>query len=217
MMSQKDGVKHSRFFKFIFDGGQIIADLFLLQLFFVLFSLKGGIILGFFPSLAAVFKIIIKWFVDKDESFKLFEIFNRTWSQFFKVANLVGATLFGIFGFLFIDLRINETYIQSPVLHTLLLIVILIGAFMTIFSFTIMIGHDLSYKAVMKQSFFISLSVPIYTTAAIIGLLVAFELLRQVVFVALFAGIPLLVLPVAWFTFTGLQKIDELKKEVENK
>lgn len=215
MMTQKEGSKQSNFFKFIFDGGAVIGDFLLMQLFFLLFSLKGGILLGIFPSIAAVFKIILKWFVDRDEAFKIFHVFNETWKSYFKVANQIGYTLAVSFGFLYLDLRINETHIQSPVLHTLLLIIIFLLAFITIYSFTIMVGHSLKYKEILKQSFFVSISTPIYTLAAIVGLLVVFEFIRYIVFLVFAAGVPLLALPIAWFTFTGLKKIDDLKKEFE--
>lgn len=215
MMTQKEGSKQSNFFKFIFDGGAVIGDFLLMQLFFLLFSLKGGILLGIFPSIAAVFKIILKWFVDRDEAFKIFHVFNETWKAYFKVANQIGYTLAVSFGFLYLDLRINETYIQSPVLHTLLLIVIFLLAFITIYSFTVMVGHSLRYKDILKQSFFVSISTPIYTLAAIVGLLVVFEFIRYIVFLVFAAGVPLLALPIAWFTFTGLKKIDDLKKKFE--
>lgn len=215
-MTEKEERKRQKgFLPFVVSIGEKVANLFIMQLLFILFSLKGVVILGVFPAIASLTKLFIDWFITEDDSLTLFTSFNKYWSEYFKKANQIGYTLLFAFGFLFVDLRINETYIQSSVLHTVLLIIIFILGFLTVYTFPILVGHSLSYKDTLKQSFYVSLSTPIFTIAAVLGLALAFELSRYVVFIGLFFGMPLIVLPVAWFAYSGLKKIDEIKETMK--
>lgn len=196
------------------EWGEVIGNFFIIQFQFVIYTLRGGIILGVFPAVAATFNFMFQFFIDKDSMPPLMKGFSDSWKKHFKSANQVGYTLLLSFGFLYFDLRINENVIQSSVLHTLLLILIFILGFVTIYTFTVLVGHSLTFKQTLKQAFFVSLSTPMFTIAAILGLMIMYELLNYFIFIAIFFGAPLIILPIAWFTFSGLQKIDELKKEM---
>lgn len=202
------------FLQFLTNVGEYIYRFFAMQFWFVVFTLRGGIVLGIFPAVTAIFSILFKLFNDKDKLDNLSQLFKFTWKAKFKLSNQVGYFLILIFGFLFADLRINERFIQSSILHTLLLFVIAIIAFITIYMPTIVTGYDLGFKKSISQSFFVSLSTPKFTIAAMLGLIIMFELLKQFTFLVIFFGAPLIILPVAWFTYTGLKDVDEKKKEL---
>ena len=206
--------KRKGFIPFVTRTGEKIANLFLMQLFFILYSIKGAIVLGVFPSIAAMTRTFIDWFILED-AIQIHPTFKDNWSKHFKKANLVGYTLLLAFGFLYFDLRINEQFIQSPALHTLLLVILFILGFLTVYAFPILVGHALSYKDIFKQSFFVALSTPLSTIAAVLGVVLAFELSRHVIFIGLFFGMPLIILPLTWFPYNGLKKIEELKDEFQ--
>lgn len=214
-MSQSSEVKQKGFFPFIFSIGAKVGNLFLMQILFIIYSVKGGILLGLFPSMACVLKLFIKWFIEEDDMLSVSSEFRNNWKKYFKTSNQVGYTLSAAFVFLFADLRINENIIQSSVLHTILLIVIFILGFLTVYTFPIMVGYTLAYKDTLKQAFYVSLSTPVYTTAALLGLMLSYELIRSIPFIGIFFGAPLIILPIAWFSYNGFQKLDELKKEIE--
>lgn len=193
--------------------GEYIYEFFVLQLLILLNTLRGGVILGFFPALAATYNYFFKQFIDFGSPVPVAKEFNARWKEYFKKANQVGYSLLFAFAFLYFDLRVNENMIQSPLVHSLLLIVLFLLAFITIYTFTILVGHSLSFKNIFKQSFFVALSSPLYTIAAIIGLILVYEILKQFNFMAVFFGIPLLILPIAWFTFKGLEKIEEMQQD----
>lgn len=205
--------KQSKFIKCVTSIGTWVSNFFLIHLSFTFCSLKGGIFLGVFPGFAATHRIFIDYFLNKDKSVSIVKDFNQLWKVYFKKANQIGYTIFIILSFLYIDIRVNTLYIQSPVLGVLLLVLTLFFIFVSIFTFTIMVGFELSYKNIWKQSFFVALSVPVFTIAAIVGLLVAYELIGKILFLAFFFGIPILILPVAWFTFSGLKKVETYSEQ----
>lgn len=212
-MSDKT-VEKKGFLGHMTNAGELVYKLFALQFLSAVYTIKGGILFGLFPSVTAVFTVYFKLFMDKDKVETVHPFFKESWKANFKLSNTIGYTLLGLFGFLYIDLRINEELIQSSVLHSILLIIIAIAAFVTIYSFTIISGFELGFKDSLKQSFFVSVSVPKHTIASMLGLMIAYELLKQFAFLAVFFGMPILVLPVAWFTFSGLNAIDTLKSEI---
>lgn len=205
--------KKKGFLRTVFNLGEHIGNMFILQVLFLLYTLKGGIIFGIFPSIAAIFKYFIKLLIDQDTVIAIKKEFAETWKSKFSVSNKVGFTLLGVFGFLYMDLRINESLIRSSILHTLLLVCICLLGFITVYTFTVMVGHTLSYKQTLKQAFYVSLSTPVFTIAALLGLMLSYEIIKFLPFLGVFFGAPLLILPIIWFTFNGLKKIDELKKE----
>lgn len=196
------------------EWGEVIGNFFIIHLLFIINTLRGGIILGVFPSVAATFNFMFQFFIDKDSMSPLIKEFSNSWKKHFKMANKIGYALLLSFGFLYFDLRVNEHVIQSSVLHTLLLVLIFILGFVTIYTFTVLVGHTLTFSQTIKQAFFVSLSTPMFTIAAILGLMIMYELLNYFRFITIFFGAPLIILPIAWFTFSGLQKIDELKEEM---
>lgn len=207
-------VKKTGFMAFMINAGEMIYRIAVLQMLFLIYTFKGAILMGVFPSITAVFSVYFKLFMDQEKVDKIHPIFKEVWKSNMKLSNQIGYSLLALFGFLFIDLRINEELIQSSVLHSVLLVIILVSAFVTIFSFTIVAGFSLSFKNSIKQSFFVSVSVPKHTLASMLGLMISFELLKQFTFLTVFFGIPVLVLPVAWFTYSGLKAVDTLKNEM---
>lgn len=196
-------------------SGNYIADFFLVHLLFILNTLRGGVVLGFFPAISSTYNYLFSVFLQNDKKSSVTKEFNNSWKTYFKRSNQVGYTLLFIYAFIYLDLRLNEQFVRSSTLHILLLIVLVIFAFTTVYTFTILVGHSLPYKDIFKQSFFVSLSSPVFTIASLLGALVVYELLRQFNFITLFFGFPLLILPIAWFTFSGLAKVEEMKEEMQ--
>lgn len=214
MKESSERQKKTGFIDMMGTIGNYIADFFLVQLLFIANTLRGGVVLGVFPAVSSTYHYMFSIFLNSDEKKSVTKEFNRSWKEHFKRSNQVGYTLLLAYLFIYLDLRLNESIVQSPTLHTLLLVVLAILAFTTVYTFTVLVGHSLPYKAVFKQSFFASLASPVFTIAALIGVVVVYELLKQFQFLAVLFGIPLIILPLAWFTFSGLKKIEEMKEEL---
>lgn len=207
--------KDNRFINFILNAGQIIYDLFLLQILWILYSLKGFIILGVFPATVSIVNIYYKW-LQGDRNLSIIHEFKEGYKVNFKQANQIGYLYALIFGLLYIDLRVSVVYIQSIILHTVLLLLTLLTAIVCIYSLIITVRYNFSLKDTLKQSFFVSLSVPIYTIATLIGIILVSSLMYNFIFLFLFFGIPLFLIPIVWFTYTGLQKAEEQRKKLDN-
>lgn len=207
--------KDNRFINFIINVGQIIYDLFLLQILWIFYSLKGFIFLGVFPATVSIVNIYYKR-LQGDESLSIAQEFKEGYHLNFKQANQVGYLHAVILGLLYIDLRVSIVYIQSIILHTVLLLLTLLAVIVCIYSLLIIVRYDFSLKDTLKQAFFVSLSVPVYTAAALIGIILVSSLMYNYIFLLLFFGIPLFLIPVVWFTYTGLKKAEEQRKELDN-
>lgn len=200
----------------IISFGLWVYNIFMLQIYWILYSLKGFIIAGIFPAFGAVATVIYKIFQEKEINFDLKIEFKKAYESYFKKSNRIGYVLLLIFVFLYIDLRISQEFIQSFLLHNLLLLLVLIALSISVYTFTVMIRYDYDFKNIIKQSFYVSLSVPTFTLAAIIGLILMGYFMISVPFVFYFFGIPLLLFPVIWFTYTGCLKAEERREELDS-
>lgn len=211
-----DNIKKNKFLNALVSFGMWIYNFFILQLFWILYSLKGFIILGVFPASASVVKVMYTWFEEKETNLSIKEEFSQTYETYFKRSNQIGYIMLLTFAILYVDLRVSNVFIQSIVVHTLLLFLTFLILCVSLYTYTIMVRYDFSLKNIFKQSFFIALSVPIYTFSAAVGLILAVTLMRNYFFLFFFFGIPLLFLPIVWFTYTGAIKAEEKRKELQN-
>ena len=150
------------------------------------------------------------------KSLSIIQEFKEGYDLNFKQANQIGYLYVLIFGLLYIDLRVSIVYIQSIILHTFLLLLTLLTLIVCVYSLIIIVRYDFSFKDILKQAFFVSLSVPIYTIATLIGIILVSSLMYNFIFLFLFFGIPLFLIPVVWFTYTGLKQAEEQRKELNN-
>lgn len=208
--------KDNRFINFIIKLGQVIYDMFLLQILWIFYSLKGFILLGIFPATVAVVNIYYKR-LQGNENLSITKEFKESYDLNFKQANQVGYLHAVILGLLYIDLRVSTLYIQSIILHTFLLLLTLLAVTVCIYSFIIIVRYDFSLSQVIKQAFFVSLSVPVYTIATLVGIILISVLMYNYIFLLLFFGIPLILIPVVWFTYEGLKAAEAKRKELDDK
>jgi len=207
--------KNNRFLKVVTSLGLAIYNLFLLQILWIFYSLKGFLFLGIFPAGVSVANILYNWF-DEDKRNTIASDFKETYSSKFKKSNQLGYIFLLVFVILYIDLRISNIFIQSIIVHTLLLFLTLLAVSVTVYGFVVIVRYNYSsLKNILRQSFFIALSVPIYTVAALVGLILVSYLLYNYVFLFLFFGIPLFLIPIVWFTYKGALKAEQKKMDLD--
>lgn len=210
-MSEKS---NNQFLDSIIKLGSWIYNFFMLQALWVLYSLKGVVVLGVFPATISVSQVLYRSFKEENLNFSIFSEFKDAYNTNFKRSNQVGYIYLLIYLFLYVDLRISNVFIQSIILHTILILLLLIVIALSLYSFIVIIRYELSLKDIFKQSFFVALSVPTHTIAAIVGLVLIIRFIIKFNLFLVFFGIPLLLLPVIWFTYTGCLKAEEQKKEI---
>ncbi|MGI6154489.1 MAG: DUF624 domain-containing protein [Enterococcus sp.] len=188
-------------------GQRMIEGLYL-QLLFVLYTLRGGIVLGFFPALASVFQVIYLFIIRGKDYVKIPDSFKAFYLKYFKMSNYLGYTMLSLFLFLVFDLRISKIYLQVPIIHygLILILILLFGA--CLFVFPTLCRYELTYKQYLRQAiglFFTNLTESIAMLIGsflVMGIYVAFPILLVI------AGVPLFVLPVMWFALQGMKKIE---------
>lgn len=194
--------------------GQTIIDGLHLQLLFLLYTLRGGIILGLFPALASVFQVIYLFLVRGKDSVKVKESFQQFYKQYFKMSNYLGYTLAAIGLFLAFDLRVSKTFIQSAIVHygLIVLLVLFLGA--CLFVYPVLCRYELTYKQYLRQAvglFFTNIIESIamlFGTFLVLSIYVAFPILLVI------AGVPLFIFPSIWFGLQAMKKMEEKASKV---
>ena len=107
--------------------GEFLLTLIKLQFYWIVFTLKGGIILGIFPATALVIDYYLQSF--NHTPFTLsYQSLNQKWRAYLKETNILGYLMTGVLAVLYLDLRISQHFIGSTFLHFFLI-------FLAMFSF----------------------------------------------------------------------------------
>lgn len=163
---------------FIYNVVEWITRFAYLNVLWVLFTLLGGVIVGFFPSTTSMFAIVREW-LKGDTDIPLFKTFWKHYRvEFFK------SNLLGVFVTLFIGLiALDIFYIQSNDNDLLTWTYLPLFAFMLLFImflfylFPSFVHFNLTLGQVIKNSFFIMLINPITTLLIFLCLLPFFYLI----------------------------------------
>ncbi|SMQ84957.1 Uncharacterized membrane protein YesL [Bacillus sp. OV166] len=121
----------------------------------IVFTVLGLGIFGFFPSSVALFTIVRKW-IKKDTDTPVWKTFKNVYFKEWKRSNGLGFVFFGIGLFLFVDIRIAEG-MMSGVFSNFLSVILYFLAFLLLLSvgyfFAIYVHFELTNKEYLKQSF----------------------------------------------------------------
>ncbi|MBV7507607.1 YesL family protein [Bacillus sp. sid0103] len=126
----------------------------------IAFTGLGLGIFGFFPASVALFTLVRKW-LRKDTDVPVWKTFKQVYFKEWKRSNGIGLVFYSIGLFLFIDIRITESYMSgvfasfiSIILYILVIVLIVaVGYFFAVYA-----HYELSSKEYIKQSFLITLT-----------------------------------------------------------
>ena len=208
-------VKKNKFLSAVTNLGTWIANLFYLQLFWIIYSIKGLLVLGIFPASLAAVRVIYKWFDTQEFDFSIHETFKIAYREGFKKANIVGFLSLFVVVILYVDLRISNVFIQSIFLHTMLLFFSFAVLSVGLYLFTVMSRYEYTVRQVFKQSFFVALATPINTLAASVALVLSVSLLSNFLFLAVFFAVPIILFPIVWFTYNGILTAETKRASAE--
>lgn len=163
---------------FIYNVVEWITRFAYLNVLWVLFTLLGGVIVGFFPSTTSMFAIVREW-LKGDTDIPLFKTFWKHYRVEFFKSNLLGVFVTLIVGIIALDIF----YIQSNDNDLLTWTYLPLFAFMLLFTmflfylFPSFVHFNLTLGQVIKNSFFIMLINPITTLLIFLCLLPFFYLI----------------------------------------
>lgn len=197
----------------LINFGNFIGDLFILQVYFILYSLRGGVILGVFPSFLSLVRVISTFFYDDSPDEPTY-VFKKTYKEVFKTANIVGWIFVSFVGLLIFDYNFNKQVLGNSMLRVVL-IVLLIFALITLSHLPIVVLRmELSIKDYFKQGLILALSSPFEMLSIILALVLIEYIFMKIPLLILALGGPILAMPFAWFAYHSLEKIIK-KREVE--
>lgn len=154
--------------------GEVGLRLFRLQLFWLGWTLAGGIVLGVFPATAAVYAVVRRDHLGRDEPVPLREEFRTAWRREFRAANALGYTFLALWALVLFDRRLLATAdlgVAGPALAGLLWLLSFFLFAMTVVAWPLAAHFAESVPKLVLRSALFVLGRPL--TAAFTGLVVA--------------------------------------------
>ena len=189
-----------------------IMKLAFINLLWIVFSILGLVVFGFFPATIAMFVVIRKMLMG-DFDIPVFKTFLESFKKGFFKSNLLGLIFFILGYFLYVDIHLIKTtggllnLIYYPVL------IICLGFVLTVcYAFPVFVHYDLKVHQILKSSFFIMLMNPLSTILMVSGGSAVYLLMTTVPgLIPLFSGSTLSVVIMwsAFFAFSRIQRVEQ--------
>ncbi|MDC3416071.1 YesL family protein [Aquibacillus salsiterrae] len=183
----------------------------------LVFSLLGLLLFGFFPATIAMFAIVRKWIMGETE----LPVFQTFWSHYkkeFVKGNLLGLILV-ILGFIIlVDLRFIQLSNNSITALVQIPIYLFIFAFIltTFYLFPVYVHYDINLFQKFKNAFLIMMINPLYNLLMIIGVITVYFALTTIPGLVFFFGGSFLTYIFMWPALRAFEKIDKKKQDNEN-
>ena len=201
---------------FIYNVVEWITRFAYLNLLWIIFTLLGGVIFGFFPSTISMFAIVREWL--KGETDKpLFSTFWKYYREEFLKSNLLGIIVTLIVAIIALDIL----YIQSTNNDLLTWTYLPLFAFMLLFImflfylFPSFVHFNLKLGQVFKNSFFIMLINPITTLLIFLSLLPFFYIISLLPAIGFIFGGSVYAFISMRFSLHAFQKVSEKQQALK--
>lgn len=175
----------------------------------IVFTLLGAIIFGFFPAYTAMLTIIRKWIIGEAD-IPVFNTFFTVYKKEFFKSNCIGLFLLLIAYILYVDLSIVMEANSIINLITFPLVIIIIGFFLaSCYTFPIIVHYETKIGQALKNSFIIMVLSPFSTTMMIIGAIAIYFLMTAIPGLLPFFGASTLAFIVMWSALLAFSKIEK--------
>ncbi|SDZ11530.1 Uncharacterized membrane protein YesL [Evansella caseinilytica] len=163
-----------------------LTNILTLHFWWVLYLLRGAVVLGVFPATAAVFAVIRYWLRKEDDE-AVSVLFKRYYRENFRTANILGWAL-AIISLIIVVNWLFLPYYTNPVLKTVMYAIVILFSFFVIviwlYLFPVLVHYDLP----LQNYLFI-----IFKTAAASFL----SIIMQLLLIGIYVGIVYYLPPVA--------------------
>lgn len=197
--------------KAIYQVGSLLLLGLKLQIYFLLKTCMGGIVLGIFPAFFETFRILRQCMNERDihHVYLIKELKKFDKKEFVKM-NILGY-LFTFFIYLqVLNLQISRYIIQIRLLHWFILFVLILTTSMWLYVVALFTKYDLPIRQYVLQGFLCSIVGILETIAIILGIGIVMGLGLMVPSVGFFLGIPLLMVPHAWFSQAVIVRLERV-------
>ncbi|MGX7031062.1 YesL family protein [Vagococcus zengguangii] len=200
-----------------YNLGLLLCRAVYLQVLFVIYCLRGGVVLGLFPSLYGMFKVINQLINGDISTYQDMKVaYKEAYREEFKASNSVGYILLGLVAFLSFDLAISKRFIQQPIIHGALLLLMIMTIGTILYSFPVLIRYNLTIKQVITQSFLMFISNIVEAVAIVISFLLMPIIFAFSPILIILVGLPALVFIVLFFSKQGIIKTEARFDNYEN-
>lgn len=187
--------------------GEFLLTLIKLQFYWIVFTLKGGIILGIFPATALVIDYYLQSF--NHTPFTLsYQSLNQKWRAYLKETNILGYLMTGVLAVLYLDLRISQHFIGSTFLHFFLIFLLCLAFGTFLYVLPSYLRYDMPTLQHIKQAFFLLIANILDVVAMLLGVMIVTGVFVLLPILSIVGFMPLLALPVAWFSLISMKKIE---------
>ncbi|WP_419960749.1 YesL family protein [Psychrobacillus sp. BM2] len=201
---------------FIYNIVDWITKFAYLNLLWILFTLLGGVIFGFFPSTVSMFAIVREW-LKGETDISLFSTFWKHYRDEFFKSNLLGVFV----SLVSVVIALDILYIKSTTNELLTWTYLPLFAFMLLFImflcylFPSFVHFDLKLWQVIKNSFFIMLINPITTLLIFLCLLPFFYLVSLLPAIGFIFGGSIYAFISMRFSLHAFQKVSEKQQALK--
>lgn len=185
-----------------------IMRLAILNVLWVVFSLLGAILLGIFPSTAALFEITRKW-ITGETDLPIFKYFWTAYKKYFVKANFLG-TLVAITGiFLYVDFSFFSNFegFMFKVLTALVILVSILYFILLIYVFPVLVTYEISLFQSIKFACLLGIYRPLSTIGILLGSILLYFLFSTFPPVLVFFGGSMTSLMIMWVSRSTFFKI----------
>lgn len=187
--------------------GEFLLTLIKLQFYWIVFTLKGGIILGIFPATALVIDYYLQSF--NHTPFTLsYQSLNQKWRAYLKETNILGYLMTGVLAVLYLDLRISQHFIGSTFLHFFLIFLLCLAFGTFLYVLPSYLRYEMPTLQHIKQAFFLLIANILDVVAMLLGVMIVTGVFVLLPILSIVGFMPLLALPVAWFSLISMKKIE---------
>lgn len=134
-----------------------IAKLMYLNILWMIFTLLGLIIVGFFPATVAMFSITRKWLMKEEVS--IYKTFRKIYMEEFFKANMLGYIL-GVIGYIFLlefkFFQMTADPLLRPIAYLFVLLLIIYLA-VILYAFPVFVHYDMKLFSYIKYTFFMAM------------------------------------------------------------
>lgn len=194
--------------------GKWVYSLFLLNILIIVYSMKGLIIFGLAPAVTSAFHVFYRWIYFKEFDVSIHQMFREHYNRYFWKSNKLGWIVFTI-GLTFVfDIYISQQFIQSQMIHIIILLLAFTYLAVVLYIFPIFVRYDLTILQYFKQAFYITFSSIIQTTALLLSAIIVAIGLYYLRLIVLFFGFTFLIAAISWYGLQGIIKAEGSKNQI---
>ncbi|WP_226527245.1 YesL family protein [Metabacillus niabensis] len=185
---------------------EVFVRLAYLNALWIVASLTGLIVFGFFPATIAMFAVIRRW-IGGEVDLPVFKLFWKYYKSDFIKGNLLGLILL-LFGVtLYVNMKFVFSITASEIFYVPILAITICFSIMLLYIFPVFVHYEINLLQVIKNSFLIMVLNPKSTIGMAIGIILLYIIGSFIPSLILFLGGSSLALLMMWSAKNAFVKV----------